>query len=149
MKRWIAAAFTAALIALAVSACCHCRAYQRRTQKPLTDTVWQLAQSDGRTVAPEGDTFTIVFSVDGQVSGRGACNRIMGSYSADRKGALTISDLATTRMACPGLARETAFVKMLEGVTHYEMDGPMLMLLSNGELHAVMQARETPAATAE
>ena len=35
----------------------------------------------------------------------------------------------------------SAFTKMLESVTHYDMDGPMLLLLSDGELRAVFQAR--------
>ena len=44
-------------------------------------------------------------------------------------------------MACPGMDEEGAFTKMLESVTHYDMDGPMLLLLSDGELRAVFQAR--------
>ena len=34
-----------------------------------------------------------------------------------------------------------SFTKMLESVTHYDMDGPMLLLLSDGELRAVFQAK--------
>lgn len=41
----------------------------------------------------------------------------------------------------PGMDEEEAFTKMLESVTHYDMDGPMLLLLSDGELRAVFQAR--------
>ena len=142
MKRWLAAAFAASLIAATLlSGCCACRSYQRRTQKPLEGTLWQLVQWEGRTVAAEGDGFTVVFSADGRISGRGSCNRIMGSYKADAKGALEISKLGATRMACPDPARENAFIEMLEGTTHYEMDGPMLLLLRDGELHAVMQAK--------
>ena len=44
-------------------------------------------------------------------------------------------------MACPGMDEEEAFTKMLESVTHYDMDGPMLLLLSDGELRAVFHAR--------
>ena len=44
-------------------------------------------------------------------------------------------------MAWPGMDEEDAFTKMLESVTHYDMDGPMLLLLSDGELRAVFQAR--------
>lgn len=151
MRRWIAAAALAALIALGMTACCRCRTYQRRTQKPLTGTIWQLAQLDGRAVTAAGDDFTLLFSNDLRLSGRGSCNRIMGSWEAGEKGALTISGLAATRMACPDPEAETSFLRMLEGVTHYEMDGPMLMLLRNGELRAVMQAQpdSAPASAAE
>ena len=44
-------------------------------------------------------------------------------------------------MACPGMEREHAFAQALEATTHYDMDGPMLLLLSNGELKAVFQAK--------
>ena len=54
---------------------------------------------------------------------------------------LKIGPLAATMMACPGMDEEDAFTKMLESVTHYDMDGPMLLLLSDGELRAVFQAR--------
>ena len=55
--------------------------------------------------------------------------------------ALRIGPIASTMMACPGMDEEDAFTKMLESVTHYDMDGPMLLLLSDGELRAVFQAR--------
>ena len=44
-------------------------------------------------------------------------------------------------MACPGMEQEDAFTKALESTTHYDMDGPMLLLLSDGELRAVFQAK--------
>ena len=34
-----------------------------------------------------------------------------------------------------------AFAEAIESTTHYEMDGPMLLLLSNGDLKAVFQAK--------
>ena len=52
-----------------------------------------------------------------------------------------IGPIASTMMACPGMDEEDAFTKMLESVTHYDMDGPMLLLLRDGELRAVFQAR--------
>ncbi len=55
--------------------------------------------------------------------------------------ALSISPLASTRMACPDGADEAAFAEAIESTTHYEMDGPMLLLLSNGDLKAVFQAK--------
>ena len=51
-----------------------------------------------------------------------------------------LSDGFMTRMACPDLELEREFVAAIESTTHYDMDGPMLMLLSDGELRAVLQA---------
>ena len=56
-------------------------------------------------------------------------------------GGLTVGQMASTRMFCPGLDQEQAFSDVLSGATHYEVDGDMLMLLTDGELRAVLQAR--------
>ena len=74
-------------------------------------------------------------------AGVGACNRLMGKYETTDKGALRIGPIASTMMACPGMEQEDAFTKALEATTHYDMDGPMLLLLSDGELKAVFQAK--------
>ena len=52
-----------------------------------------------------------------------------------------IGPIASTMMACPGMEQEDAFTKALEATTHYDMDGPMLLLLGDGELKAVFQAK--------
>lgn len=109
----------------------------------------------GRSSAPNGSSFswaarpsnpkreiTLTFlAEENRIAGIGACNRIMGRYEATEKGALKIGPLASTMMVCPGMEQEDAFTKALESTTHYDMDGPMLLLLSNGELRAVFQAK--------
>ena len=47
----------------------------------------------------------------------------------------------STPIILTGMEQEDAFTKALESTTHYDMDGPMLLLLSNGELRAVFQAK--------
>lgn len=122
---------------------CHCRAYQKKYRRPLTGTAWQLVQLYGRNVTAEAGTFTFTLSADdGLISGRGACNRLSGSYRTDRSRTLRIGPLASTRMTCPDLSQEQAFIRALETTTHYDMDGPMLLLLCNGELRAVLQAAD-------
>lgn len=89
-----------------------------------------------------GGKFTVTLLAEGnRLTGVGACNRLTGAYKTDGKRTLKIGPLAATMMACPGMDEEDAFTKMLESVTHYDMDGPMLLLLSDGELRAVFQAR--------
>lgn len=131
----------AALIAtIALTAgCCNCRSYQKKTRRPLEGTEWQLVQLDGRSVKAAPETFVLKLE-SGSISGFGACNRLMGSYKTGERRALKIGPLATTKMACPNLSQEQQFLRALESTTHYDMDGPMLLLLSNGELHAVFQA---------
>ena len=134
-----------AIVAVAagfMAGCCNCRSYQKKTRRPLAGTEWQLIQLGGKAVKPEEGKFTVTLLAEGnRLTGVGACNRLTGAYKTDGKRTLKIGPLAATMMACPGMDEEDAFTKMLESVTHYDMDGPMLLLLSDGELRAVFQAR--------
>ncbi len=130
-------------LAALLSGCCNCRSYQKKTRRPLVGTEWELVQLRGEKVVPDEGKFTLIFMrEDNRIAGKGACNRIMGSYSLGENRAVKIGPLASTMMACPGLDREHVYMRALESATHYEMDGPMLMLLHNGELQAVFQAKE-------
>ena len=141
MKNLLRMAVVTVLSILMVG-CCHCRSYQKKTRRPLVGTEWQLIQLGGETIQPQEGSFTVTLSADnGQITGVGACNRLSGPYKSDEKRSLKIGPLASTRMACPDLKREQAFIQALESATHYDMDGPMLLILSNGELKAVFQAK--------
>ena len=96
-----------------------------------------------KRIAPEDFIFT--FDADGHFGGKGACNRMMGSYTTTDKGGITFGNVASTRMMCPNVDLEAELSKILEDATHYEIDGDMLMLLSNGEMQAVFQAVEASA----
>ena len=115
-----------------IAGCCNCRAYQKKARRPLVGTEWQLIQLGGETVRPEKGTFTLTLLAEG--------NRLSGVYKTDDKRTLKMGPIASTMMACPGMEREHAFAQALEATTHYDMDGPMLLLLSDGELRAVFQA---------
>ena len=141
MKILFRIAALAATIALAAG-CCNCRSYQKKTRRPLVGTEWQLLQRGGRSVKADPGPYTLTLDAEGnRLSGVGACNRLMGSYSTGERRALKIGPLASTKMACPNLDQEQQFLRAIESTTHYDMDGPMLLLLSNGELRAVFQAK--------
>ena len=147
MKRLTKFTLLTLLAALVVS-CCPCRSYQKRTRRPLVGTEWQLIRLGGRTIRPAEGSYTVTFLAEGnRLTGVGACNRLSATYSADASRALHISPVATTRMACPESSDEEAFVEALEATTHYVMGGPLLLLLADGELRAVLQA--LPAAPAQ
>ena len=60
--------------------------------------------------------------------------------TADR--GLKIGPVGMTMMMCPSdMDTEHALGVVLEEADHYDMDGPMLLLLTNGELRAVFQAK--------
>ncbi|WP_295935864.1 META domain-containing protein [uncultured Alistipes sp.] len=141
MKTLLKIAVVIAIAAFAAS-CCNCRNAQKKARKPLVGTEWQLIQLEGQSIKPEEGKFTLKFlAEENRVSGVGACNRLNGKYETSGKNALKIGPLASTMMACPGMDLEGKYAKVLEATTHYDMDGPMLLLLSNGELQAVFQAK--------
>jgi len=127
--------------------CCACHSYQKQTRKPLVGTEWRLIQLGGRNIRSESGQFTVRFAEDGTLSGVGNCNRLMGHYELTGDRMLKIGPIASTRMACPSDEdTEAALCKTLEATDHYDMDGPMLLLLSNGELRAVFQANTAASA---
>ena len=128
-----------AVVAVAMVGCCACR--KGKNNKPLTGTEWQLERMMGQEVDIDADQFVFVFSNDGRFSGVGACNRMMGDYSITDKGAIKFGALAGTRMMCPKAHLEAEFTKIISQATHYEIDGDLLLILSNGELQAVFRAK--------
>ena len=128
------------LVALMLGGCCACR--KGKNNLPLVGTEWQLKRLMGRDYTFDKGIFTFTFNDKGEVAGKGACNRIFGSYTTSKTGALTISGIGSTRMACPDMATETAFIELLERATHYEIDGNMLLILCNGEMQAILQAAQ-------
>ena len=127
-----------AVVAFAfVAGCCACR--KGKNNVALQGTQWQLVRMMGRDLTFDNDKFVFAFT-DGEFAGMGACNRMMGQYVTSLTGAMTFKGLASTRMMCPDVALETEFAQILERATHYEIDGDMLLILSNGEMQAVLHA---------
>lgn len=101
---------------------------------------WSLVSiqsAPGTAEDTTGKGLTIKFDASGLASGSGGCNTFRGGYTAGEGQTLTFSPLATTLMACaePEVAeRETTYLKALEGVGSYKLDGASLQLIfSNGQ----------------
>ncbi len=137
MKILKIAALAAACIA--IIACCPCRKGKSTAKNslPLTQTRWQLVRVNALNITPD-DNFEIVFHDDMSVNGIGACNRFFGKYTASN-GKIKIGPLGSTRMMCPNMADENAFLAMLDKIDTYTIDGNTLMLLKNGELLGVLE----------
>ena len=141
MKRTILFSLTLLISALVIVGCCDCRK-RSKLEKPLVGTTWQLVQLMGQEVVAEGDSFTLCFSDNGTAAGAGGCNRFTVTYSVDKTRALAMNNLGSTRRYCENHVMENAYYDMLEEVTHYEMDGDNMILLSNGTLVGIMKAVE-------
>lgn len=124
------------------------------TQKkslPLEGTTWKLAEMKGipaTAIDAEADFFTLQFqAADTMVAGRTNCNRFFGRYEL-KDARLSFGNMGMTRMACPDMAYEEAFVKMLDEVDRYAIEGNELKLYGEDRPLATFQAVEAPAAPA-
>lgn len=138
MKKILAAAG----LLLVMGACC-CQ----QKNLPLEGTSWKLSSMESipaSAISAEEDAFTLMFNAtDTLVAGRTNCNRFFGPYRLNGK-SLTFGDLGMTRMACPDLQYESAFVEMLDRVDGFEIKGSDLKLLEGDQVLAEFQG--TPAA---
>lgn len=92
---------------------------------------WQLVALGSDAAGPEA---TITFGDDGRVFGTTGCNRYFGQYDLASGGALTLSQVGSTRMACPPaeMAQEQRFLDVLNRAERVEVTGDRLALVAAG-----------------
>ena len=129
MKKIFTMSILTALVAIMGIGCCACR--KGKNNKSLTGQKWHLVRMMERDLQITPEQFLFTFSVDGKFSGQ-----------STERGGMKFSNVASTRMLCREADLESQFTQILDRTTHYEIDGEMLMLLSNGEMQAVLKAAE-------
>ena len=90
-----------------------------------------LEGSEWGVVGEQGDTARFVsFAGSGRIFGFGGCNKFSGNYE-QHDDQLTVSPLATTKMACPEdvMKKEHQFLEMLGKVRGAKVDHTLLLLL--------------------
>ncbi len=94
---------------------------------------WTLALLDDEPLTGERE-LSIRFE-DGRVSGASGCNRFMGGYTLTGE-SLTLSQLATTQMACPddAMTQERQVLDRLTEVAMFDLteDGALLLRTGRG-----------------
>lgn len=138
--------FAATALLLAMTAC---GGAQQKTF-PLEGTTWKLAKMEAipaQTIGAEADYFTLQFNAaDTLVSGRTNCNSFFGKYELEGQ-KLEFENLGMTRMACPEMQYEDAFVKMLDEVDRYEIKGEALKFYDGRKLLAEFRAVQETASS--
>lgn len=91
---------------------------------------------------PSGSEMTILVS-DGQISGRGTCNRYLGRADASN-GQLAFRDLGTTRLSCRADLRnlELRFLDALESATGFDISPSGRLTLRAGVLPVLTARRQ-------
>ena len=113
----------------------------------LEGTEWRLVDIGGQPAPAGADStrhpgFTLL-AEGRKVQGSAGCNRIMGTYQLHGE-KLKFGPLATTRMACPDMATETAFLTALKQTTRYEVSGSSLTLYGADTAVARLEAAAKP-----
>lgn len=106
---------------------------------------WELEYiyKDGTQMAPpEEHKATIAFLADSQMAGDSGCNRFFGSFTAsDEK--LEFKNVGSTRMMCPQVQFENAFLSTLENTASYNVSKDQLVLKDSlGNIIALLKKIE-------
>ena len=107
--------------------------------------MWKLSNMEGisaEAVEANADFFTLSFNAEEQaVNGRTNCNTFFGKF-VDESGKLSFDEMGMTRMACPNMELEDAFMQMLASVDAYKVENAELSLLSKGAVVATFHVME-------
>lgn len=114
------------------------------TPKPILNTTfentkWILFSLNGKEFTSENQTYIVFNTIDSKVTGTAACNNFFGTFN--KKGSsLTFEPLGFTRIACPELEKETAFMKAIKNTASYKITGNKLSLSDiNGNIILVFK----------
>lgn len=136
MKKYFAAAALLMMMAACGSA---------GQDKKLEGTTWKLAKMEATPAAavvrrPISSPWSSMPPIRWSQGVRTA-NRFFGKYELKGK-ELELKNLGMTRMACPDMQYEDAFVKMLDEVDRFEIKGAELTLFDDHKALAVFKAVE-------
>lgn len=131
--------FSTLLCTLALIGLTACQSTSTRAPSPadpalaLSAHKWELVQLNGQALAgaQNGNTPHLIFlAAEQRIAGSTGCNRIMGSYTLADDGSIQLGQMATTRMACPNMATEAAFLAALRNYDSSQLTGDTLSLLN-------------------
>jgi heat shock protein HslJ len=103
--------------------------------EPLVGTNWTLASlhtEDAVSSVISGTTITAVFDDEGRVAGSAGCNRYFGPYTLEGD-SLSIGELGTTRMYCPGpgiMEQEAGYLDTLSKAAGFMIEGSRMSLVN-------------------
>ncbi|MBK9732828.1 MAG: META domain-containing protein [Chitinophagaceae bacterium] len=101
-----------------------------KTLTTLSETNWRLFSMNAQKAnAPDGGQIpTLSFDPRNMtVSGNSGCNTFSGAFTAE-KDAVSFGNLVTTRMSCPDMKMETAFLSALPNAKNYTIYEGKLVL---------------------
>lgn len=83
----------------------------------LDNSSWEVVLL-GSEKTKSTQTITII---DSSIKGKAACNGFGGKIKLNDSNLITLSDIVSTKMACPNLSEETIFFQKLKNSTNYKL----------------------------
>jgi heat shock protein HslJ len=100
---------------------------------PQIPGTWNLVSirpaGEAEQAKPSGANYTLTL-VDGRLSTRADCNTCGGSYTLNGETLTAAPSMACTRAACPTMAFENTYMKLLGGESTVSLSGGTLELTS-------------------
>lgn len=95
----------------------------------IKEKYWKLTQINGQPIQYTGEKEPhMILKADSSVRGFAGCNGFGGHFELSPGNRIHFSRMVSTRMACPDLAIENAFMKLLENADNYSQHGDTLYL---------------------
>lgn len=94
----------------------------------LSETKWKLVELNGKAVKSNSgkDYFINLDSKSGKFAAYAGCNNFAGTFVMKATTKLAFSKIMGTKMACPNMNFESDFIKALEKVDNYMIEGNSL-----------------------
>ena len=103
---------------------------------------WELEYiySEGNAMEPPQDhNATLAFLKDSKIAGETGCNRFFGEYKSEGN-SLSFDKVGSTRMMCPQMQFETAWLDAIARTGSFEMDQDQMILKdSTGNIIALLK----------
>lgn len=102
------------------------------TKMEIQETYWKLTELMGKPVvmneSMKKEIHIILKKEENKVQGFSGCNTIWGRYELKEGNRIAFLGMASTMMACPDMATESEFNKMLDAVDNYSINGNSMTL---------------------
>ena len=111
----------------------------------LSDTEWRITSLLGQPISLAATSELTIKLVDGQISGRGPCNRYVGTAAVEAE-RLALRDFGTTRLSCAANLRniELRFLDAMDAATGFDLSATGMLTLTAGPI-PVLTASPRPA----